>query len=253
MLEGRFAGKTVLVTGGTTGIGLEAALRVAAEGAAVTVTGRRAEPGEAAVVQLEAAGAQALFVRGDVAVDADAQHMVSATLERFGRLDVAVNNAGVSGQMTRLHEMDEDYFDSVIEVNLKGVWLSMKHEIPAMLALGGGSIVNISSVAGVRGGPVAGSAYVASKHGVVGITKVAAVEYAADQIRINCICPAVIETPMAAEAFADPDLRALVESKHPIGRVGEPADVAAAVAYLGSDESAFVTGAIFPVDGGFLL
>lgn len=253
MLKGRYEGKVVLVTGGTGGIGLEAALRVASEGASVAISGRRTELGQSAVDELEAAGAPALFVQGDVSIDADAQRMVQATLDTFGRLDVAVNSAGVSGQMTRLHDMDEDYFDSVIEVNLKGVWLSMKHEIPPMLRQDGGSIVNISSVAGVKGGPVAGSAYVASKHGVVGLTRNTAAEYAAEQIRVNCICPAVIETPMAAEAFADPDLRAVVEAKHPIGRVGEPADVAAAVAYLGSDEAAFVTGAIFPVDGGFLL
>ncbi|MGI9599103.1 MAG: SDR family oxidoreductase, partial [Acidimicrobiales bacterium] len=195
----------------------------------------------------------ARFVRGDVSVAADAERMVAEALDAFGRLDVAVNNAGIGGQMTRIHEMDEDYFDGVIDVNLKGVWLSMKYEIPPMLAQGGGSIVNISSTAGLKAGPVAGAAYVAAKHGVVGLSKLGAIEYAADQIRVNCLAPAVIETPLAAESFADPELRAFVEAKHPIGRVGSPEDVAAAIAYLGSDEASFVTGAVLPIDGGFLL
>lgn len=249
----RFEGKTALITGGTAGIGLEAAVRLASEGGAVAVTGRRAEPGVEAVAAIEAAGGRGLFVQGDVAVAADAERMVAETLEVFSRLDIAVNNAGIGGQMTRVHEMDEDYFDRVIDIDLKGVWLSMKYEIPPMLDQGGGSIINISSTAGVKGGPVAGSAYVAAKHGVVGLTRSAASEYAADSIRVNCVAPAVIETPLAAESFADPELRAFVEAKHPIGRVGEPADVAAAIAYLASDEASFVTGTVLPVDGGFLL
>jgi len=249
----RFEDKVVLITGGTTGIGLDAARRLASEGAAVVVTGRRAEPGAEAVAEIEAAGGRALFVQGDVAKAADAERMVVETLSAFGRLDVAVNNAGIGGQMVPMHEMDEDYFDSVVDVNLKGVWLSMKYEVPPMLAQGGGSIINISSVAGVKGGPVAGAAYVAAKHGVVGLTREGAAEYAAEQIRVNCICPAAVETPLAAVSFADPELRATVEAKHPIGRIGVPADVAAAIAYLGSDEAAFVTGTILPIDGGFLL
>ena len=228
-------------------------MRLSAEGAAVAITGRRGDAGADALAQLEDSGGQVIFVQGDVAVAADAQRMVSETVEAFGRLDIAVNNAGISGQMTRLHEMDEDYFDSVIDVNLKGVFLSMKFEIPQMLDQGGGSIINISSTAGLKAGPVAGSAYVAAKHGVVGLSRNTAAEYAADQIRVNCLCPAVIETPLAATAFADPELRAFVEAKHPIGRVGTPGDVAAAIAYLASDEASFMTGIALPVDGGFLL
>lgn len=249
----RFTGKTALITGGSTGIGLEAALRLSSEGAAVAITGRRPDAGADALAQLEASGAQAIFIQGDVSIAADAERMVSETVAAFGRLDIAVNNAGVSGQMTQLHEMDEDYFDSVIAVNLKGVFLSMKFEIPQMLKQGTGSIINISSTAGLKAGPVAGSAYVSAKHGVVGLTRNAAAEYAPDQIRVNCLCPAVIETPLAAVAFADPELRAFVEAKHPIGRVGTPSDVAAAIAYLASDEASFVTGTAMPVDGGFLL
>lgn len=249
----RYNDKVALITGGTTGIGFEAARRLASEGASVVITGRRAEQGAEAVASLEADGAAVLFVQGDVAVAADAKRMVDETLRAFGRLDVAVNNAGIGGQQTPIHEMDEAYFDSVVGVNLKGVWLSMKYEVPPMLEQGGGSIINISSVAGIKAGPVAGSAYVSTKHGVVGLTRQGAAEYAADQIRVNCLCPAMIETPLAAESFADPELRAFVEAKHPIGRVGTPEDVASAIAYLGSDEAAFVTGAIFPIDGGFVL
>ncbi len=235
------------------GIGLGAALRLADEGANIVITGRRPEPAEDAIAQIEQLGTQARFVQGDVSKADDAQRMVAECLDAFGRLDVAVNNAGITGRMTPIHKMDEDYFDSVINVNLKGVWQSMRFEVPPMLEQGGGSIINISSVAGLKGGTIAGSAYVAAKHGVVGLTRIGAAEYAADQIRVNCLAPAVIETPLAAESFADPELRARVEAAHPIGRTGQPDDVAAAIAYLGSDEAAFITGTIFPVDGGFLL
>ena len=249
----RHQNNVALITGGTTGIGLAVAIRLAAEGASIAITGRRADVGAEAVAAIEAAGGTAIFVQGDVSVAADAERMVNETLDAFGRLHIAVNNAGIGGQFTRTHELDEDYFDDVINIDLKGVWLSMKYELPAMLDGGGGSIINISSVAGVKAGPIAGAAYVAAKHGVVGLTRTAAAEYAADQIRVNCLAPAVIETPLAAESFADPDVRAMVESKHPIGRVGTPDDVAAAVAYLGADEASFITGTVFPIDGGFLL
>lgn len=249
----RYHDKVALITGGTAGIGLGVAMRLAAEGASVAITGRRPEMGATAVGEIEAAGGTAAFVQGDVSVAADAERMVAETLGTFGRLDVAVNNAGIGGQFTRTHELDEDYFDEVIKIDLKGVWLSMKYELPAMLDQGGGSIINIASVAGVKAGPVAGSAYVAAKHGVVGLTRTAAAEYAPDQIRINCLAPAVIETPLAAQSFADPGVRSMVEAKHPIGRVGTPDDVAGAVAYLGADEASFITGTVFPIDGGFLL
>lgn len=243
--------RVALITGGTMGIGLGAALRLARDGAAVAITGRRAEAGAEAVAEIEAAGGRALFIQGDVSNTADAERMVAETVAEFGRLDIAVNNAGIGGQMTRLHEMDEDYWDRVIDVDLKGVWLSMKYELATMLEARTGSIINISSMAGIKGAPVAGTAYAAAKHGVVGLTTTAALEYAADGIRVNCLCPAVIETPLAAESFADPELRAFVESKHPIGRVGLPEDVAGAIAYLASDDASFITGTVFPIAGGF--
>jgi len=246
----RFTDKTALITGGTMGIGLGAALRLASEGANIAITGRRPEPGAEALAEIKALGGEAIFIQGDVAKSDDAERMVAETLDAFGRLDVAVNNAGITGRMQPIHKMDEDYFDSVIDVNLKGVWQSMRFEIPPMLEKGGGSIINISSVAGVKGGPVAGSAYIAAKHGVVGLTRSGASEYAAQKIRVNCLAPAVIETPLAAESFADPELRARVEAAHPIGRTGQPEDVAAAIAYLGSDEASFITGTELVVDGG---
>nr|XP_061840629.1 cyclohexanol dehydrogenase-like [Nerophis lumbriciformis] len=249
----RYENKVALITGGTTGIGLEAAVRLAAEGASVAITGRRPDVGSDALATIESSGGTVTFIQSDVSIAADAERMVAETVATYGRLDVAVNNAGIGGQFTRTHEMDEDYFDDVIRIDLKGVWLSMKYELAAMLDQRCGSIINISSVAGIKAGPITGAAYVAAKHGVVGLTRIAAAEYAADQIRVNCLAPAVIETPLAAKSFADPDLRAIVEAKHPIGRVGTPSDVAAAVAYLGADEASFITGTVFPIDGGFVL
>lgn len=249
----RFSGKVALVTGGNSGIGLATALAFAREGAAVVIAARREEEGREAVSRIADEGREAIFVATDVADSRACKNLVGRTLERFGRLDFAFNNAGVSGRSIPAADFSEAVWDRTLAVNLSGVFLSMKHQIPAMLESGGGVIVNNASVAGLNGARVPGCAYVASKHGVVGLTKAAAVEYADQGIRINVVCPAVIKTPMAEAAFADPVFRKKVYGQHAIGRVGEPEEVASVVTFLCSDDASFLTGISVPIDGGFLL
>jgi NAD(P)-dependent dehydrogenase (short-subunit alcohol dehydrogenase family) len=246
--------KVALVTGGNSGLGRAIAIEFSREGAKVVVAARRVSEGEETVAMIRDQGGEAIFVETDVSSTADVKAMVDACISEYGALDCAVNNAGVLGTpFTPLADYDEDVWDKVIDVNLKGVWLCMKYQIPQMLERGGGSIVNMSSVAGLKGSRV-GSAYNASKHGVVGVTKAAALEYAPQGIRVNALCPAVIDTPMADGAFfQDPDLQARITEMHPIGRLGRPGEVAAAALWLCSDSASFVTGIAHPVDGGFLL
>ena len=242
-----------LITGGNSGIGLSTALAFARQGAAVVIAARREEEGRAAVSRIADEGGEAIFVATDVANGRDCENLVERTLERFGRLDFAFNNAGVSGRAIPAADFSESVWDRTIAVNLSGVFLSMKFQIPAMLKNGGGVIVNNSSVAGLNGAAVPGCAYIASKHGVVGLTKAAAVEYADQGIRINVVCPAVIRTPMAEAAFADPVFRKMTYEQHAIGRVGEPEEVASVVTFLCSDDASFLTGISVPIDGGFML
>ena len=249
----RFSGRVALITGGNSGIGLSTALAFARQGAAVVIAARREEEGRAAVSRIADEGGEAIFVATDVANGRDCENLVERTLERFGRLDFAFNNAGVSGRAIPAADFSEAVWDRTIAVNLSGVFLSMKFQIPAMLKNGGGVIVNNSSVAGLNGAAVPGCAYIASKHGVVGLTKAAAVEYADQGIRINVVCPAVIRTPMAEAAFADPVFREMTYEQHAIGRVGEPEEVASVVTFLCSDDASFLTGISVPIDGGFML
>ncbi len=249
----RFSGKVALITGGNSGIGLETALSFARQGAAVVIAARREEQGGAAVSRITEQGGQAIFVATDVADGRACEELVERALKHFGRLDYAFNNAGVSGRAIPTAEFSEAAWDRTIAVNLSGVFLSMKYQIGAMLDHGGGVIVNNASVAGLNGAVVPGCAYVASKHGVVGLTKAAAAEYADRGVRINVVCPAVIRTPMAEAAFADPELRNKVYRQHAIGRVGEPEEVASVVTFLCSEEASFLTGISVPVDGGFML
>jgi len=249
----RFSGRVALITGGNSGIGLSTALAFARQGAAVVIAARREEEGRAAVSRIADEGGEAIFVATDVANGRDCENLVERTLERFGRLDFAFNNAGVSGRAIPAADFSEAVWDRTIAVNLSGVFLSMKFQIPAMLKNGGGVIVNNSSVAGLNGAAVPGCAYIASKHGVVGLTKAAAVEYADQGIRINVVCPAVIRTPMAEAAFADPVFRKMTYEQHAIGRVGEPEEVASVVTFLCSDDASFLTGISVPIDGGFML
>jgi NAD(P)-dependent dehydrogenase (short-subunit alcohol dehydrogenase family) len=237
--------KTVLVTGAGSGIGRAAALALAAEGAQVVVSDVSIPGGEDTADQIISAGGKALFVRADVTRSADVAALIQTTVHTFGRLDAAVNNAGISGGMqSRLHEFDEAAFDQVIGVNLKGVWLCMKHELPVMMAQNGGVIVNMSSVAGLIGAPSIGL-YSASKHGVIGLTRTAAAEYARFNIRVNALCPAFTDTPMV-----EPMDKARIVATNPMRRLGKPEEIAAGVVWLCSDAASFVNGQALAIDGG---
>jgi NAD(P)-dependent dehydrogenase (short-subunit alcohol dehydrogenase family) len=246
-----FQGKVALVTGGTSGIGRAAAIGYAREGAKVVVAGRRVSEGEETAQLVRAQGGEAMFVPTDVAQAAQVKNLIGRTLEQFGRLDFAFNNAGVEQEPTPLLEQDEKTFDRVMDINVKGVWLSMKYEIPAMLKTGGGSIVNTSSALGVIAFPGI-EIYVASKHAVIGLTKSAALEFGKQGIRVNAILPAVIDTDMYHRfAGEKPEFRAQITALHPIGRIGKSEEVADAAIWLSSSKSSFVTGHSLLVDGGF--
>jgi NAD(P)-dependent dehydrogenase (short-subunit alcohol dehydrogenase family) len=245
--------KVALITGGTTGIGRDTAILFAKEGAKVVFSGRREVEGNETLNLVRAEGGDGLFVKSDASKSADVESLVQKTVEKFGRLDVAFNNAGVEGKWVPLVEQTEENWDQVHGINLKGVWLSMKYEIRQMLKQGcGGAVVNMSSVAGLIGAAGAG-VYVASKHGVMGLTKSAAIEYATHGIRVNAVCPAVIETPMAERAFGEPAVNKRMVSLHPLGRFGKPIEVAKAVLWLCSDKSSFTTGQYIGIDGGLLI
>jgi len=244
--------KVALVTGGTTGIGRDTAILFAKAGAKVVVSGRRETEGQETSNLIRAAGGDGLFVKSDVSKSSDVQSLVQKTVEKFGRLDIAFNNAGIEGKWIPLIEQSLEDWNAVIDINLKGTWLCLKYEIQQMLKQGGGgSIVNMSSVAGLMGAAGAG-VYCASKHGVIGLTRTAALENAAHGIRVNAVCPAVIETAMSDRAFADPEANKRVLALHPIGRFGKPMEVAEAVLWLCSGKSSFMTGHYIVLDGGML-
>ena len=246
------SGKVALVTGGGSGIGRATALAMAEEGAKVAVCDVNAEGGEGTVSAIAAAGGDATFIHADVSQARDVEAMVDRVMEVYGRLDCAFNNAGISGGGVPTHEHPEEVWDRVISINLKGVWLCMKYEIPRMLERGGGAIVNTASVAGLVG-IRNGSAYDAAKHGVVGLTKTAALEYAQQGIRVNAVCPGYVRTPMVERVLArDPGNEAAFTEREPIGRLGVPEEIAATVAWLCSDAASFVTGVAMPVDGGYV-
>ncbi|MFE8072588.1 SDR family oxidoreductase [Marinobacteraceae bacterium S3BR75-40.1] len=245
-----FAGKVALVTGGAAGIGRTTAEAFAAQGAQVVVSDINSDQGERVAEGIRAAGGQALFIACDVRRKADVEQLVQGAVDHFGRLDFAFNNAGIEIEQSKLADGDEETFDQILAINVKGVWQCMKYEIPAMLAQGGGVIVNTASIAGLGAAPKM-SIYSASKHAVIGLTKSAAVEYAKKGIRVNAVCPAVIDTEMFKRAAeADPRKAEFVAGLHPVGRLGQPEEVAAAVLYLCSEGAAFTTGVALPVDGG---
>ncbi len=246
-----FEGKVALVTGGGSGIGRATALAFARDGARVVIGNRNVQRGEETVSIIRAAGGTASFRRTDVLVAADIEALVKHAVSEYGGLDLAFNNAGIEGEVRPLVEQTESNYDAVMDINVKGVWLSMKYEIPRMLDRGSGAIVNCASVAGLIGFPNIGI-YSASKHAVIGLTKAAALEYSAQGIRVNAVNPAVIDTEMV-DRLADgmnvkkDDLTTF----HPIGRLGRVEEVAEAVLWLCSDRASFVTGHSLIVDGGF--
>lgn len=245
--------KVALITGGTTGIGRDTAVLFARHGAKVVFTGRRETEGNETLNLVRAVGGDGLFLKSDVSKASDVQSIVQKTVEKFGRLDVAFNNAGVEGTLGPLAEQTEENWDYVHNINLKGLWLCLKYEVRQMLKQGrGGAIVNMSSVAGLIGAAGLG-VYIASKHGVLGLTKSAALEYAPQGIRVNAVCPAVIETAMADRAFgADPAVSKAMLALHPLGRFGKPIEIAEAVLWMCSEKSSFMTGHEIVLDGGML-
>lgn len=254
-MTGRLHGKVALVTGGASGIGRAAAVAFAREGASVVISDVDATGGEQTAQAIRAAGGQAIFARADVSQAAQVEALTKKTVESFGRLDCAFNNAGIQGQIATTVDCNEENWDRIIDTNLKGVWLCMKYEIPLMLRQGSGSIVNTASNFGLvssTGMP----AYSASKHGVLGVSKAAALEYAALGIRVNAVCPGPIKTPLSEGVIREhPDAERMVEaimSRLPIGRWGLAEEVAEAVMWLCSEAASFVTGAALPVDGGYV-
>ncbi len=250
-MAGLLNGKATLVTGGGSGIGRAAALAFAREGAKVMVADVVEEGGRETVKLVREAGGVAEFTRCDVARAADAEALVAAAVKAFGRLDGAYNNAGIAGKIARTADDTEDNFDRIMAVNLRGVWLCMKYEIIQMVRQGnGGAIVNTASAAGLVGSHGM-PAYTASKHGVIGLTKTAALEYAKAGIRVNAVCPGVIDTAMVAGMVSShPRLKDALVGVEPVARMGRPGEIAEAVTWLLSDAASFVTGAAMPVDGG---
>ena len=248
----RLDSKVALVTGGASGIGRATALTFAREGAKLVIADMQEEGGQQTVHLITEKGGEAIFVKTDVSKAVEVQALISKAVETYGRLDCAHNNAGIAGGVRALSaDYPEERWHQVIAVNLTGVWLCMKYELAQMRSQGSGAIVNTASAAGLVGGRGM-SAYVASKHGVVGLTKTAALEYAQQGIRVNCVCPGVIQTPMTKRGLNDPELRARLIASEPMGRVGTPEEVAEAVVWLCSDAASFVTGHTMTIDGGFV-
>jgi NAD(P)-dependent dehydrogenase (short-subunit alcohol dehydrogenase family) len=246
------SGKVALITGGTSGIGKATAIALAQTGSKVVVIGRRQVEGEETIRQIQAMGGEGFSVSADVSKEADVQMLIEKIMTHYGRLDIAFNNAGVEQDPAPLAEQTEATYDRIMDINVKGVWLSLKHEIPALLKSGGGAIVNTSSVLGLVGGAMV-PIYTASKHAVEGLTKSLALEYAKQGIRVNAVSPGPIQTEMFDRlSKANPEAIEHLIAGQPMGRMGTPEEVANAVLWLCSDASSFVTGQSIAVDGGFV-
>jgi len=243
-----FAGKVALVTGGSSGIGRAAAVKFGEQGARIVVAARREKEGNETVEMIKKAGGEAMFVQTDVRIASQVENMVQKTVKKYGRLDIAFNNAGVGSIMARMIRTTEELFDEVVDTNFKGVWLSMKYEIPVMQGQGSGVIINNASIAGVSTAERL-SVYSGSKHAVVGLSKAAATEYGKDNIRVVSICPGWIKTAMTEELRASKYADAFRDNI-PLKRWGEPEEVAEMVIWLASDAASFVTGGAFIISGG---
>jgi NAD(P)-dependent dehydrogenase (short-subunit alcohol dehydrogenase family) len=246
-----FDGRVALVTGAAAGIGRTTSLYYARDGAQVVVSDINESGGRETVEKIQREGMEAVFIRADVSNPEDVQELVKQTVEKYGRLDIAFNNAGIGGEQNPTADYTLEGWDKMIGINLSGVFYSMKYEIPAMLNTGGGVIVNMASILG-RVAFANSPAYVTSKHGVVGLTQNAAVEYGQQGIRVVAVGPGFIRTPMIMEIIEDPAVRDMLVAMHPIGRLGEPEEVAELVVWLSSEKASFITGAYYPVDGGYL-
>ena len=253
-MAGLLEGKSALITGGGGGIGRATALIFAREGARIAVADANLDAAKETVAQVNAIGGQAMSLTGDVTDSAAVAAMIKSVVSAHGRIDCAFNNAGIAGYQVdaagkKTHEWSDEAFDRMIAVNLRGVWLCMKHEIPQMLAQGGGVIVNTGSIAGLIGLPTS-SAYVAAKHGVLGLTKTAALEYATDNIRVNAVCPGYIETRMTEDTMRRRGAELM--TKVPFGRMGRPEEIGEMVLWFCSDRASYVSGACYNVDGGYM-
>lgn len=251
-MEKIFENKVAIITGGSYGIGRATAVAFAKRGAKVVIADWIEDKEESTLKMVRESGAEAVFIKCDVSKDTDVKSLIEQTVAKYGRLDYAFNNAGIEGQSAPVHECSEENWNRTIDINLKGIWLCMKYEIQVMLKQGKGSIVNCASIAGLvgfQGLP----AYVASKHGVIGLTKNAALENAKMNIRVNAVCPGVIKTPMI-DRFTGKKKEAekQFENMEPVGRMGQPEEVAEAVAWLCSDSASFITGHPMAVDGGWI-
>ncbi len=251
-MSGDFAGKVAIVTGGASGVGRAVALNLAGRDARVVVADVQSEEGEKTARMVEDLGKEAVFLRVDVSKSDEVASLVAETVARFGRLDVAVNDAAIEGERAKTVDCTEESWDRILAVNLKGVFLCMKHEISQMLKQGGGSVVNVSSSSGLVGFPTM-PAYAASKHGVLGLTRSAAVEYARSGIRVNAVCPGGIDTPMLGRVVGGREhLKDRLLSAHPIGRLARPEEIAAAICWLACDAASFIVGHALSVDGGLV-
>jgi NAD(P)-dependent dehydrogenase (short-subunit alcohol dehydrogenase family) len=248
---GEFTGKVAVVTGASSGIGRASAMFYSREGARVVVSDVDEKGGQETVRLIQAASGEAFFVKTDVATPADCEALVTKTVKKFGRIDFACNNAGIGGEQNLTADYSVEGWQKVIAINLSGIFYCMKYEIPAMLKTGGGAIVNMASILG-QVGFTGAPAYVAAKHGVIGLTKNAAIEYAAQGMRVNSIGPAFIRTPMIASLEENAEALNMLVGLHPMGRLGLPEEVAELVIWLSSKRASFVTGAYYSVDGGYL-